>query len=79
MEGVVRKADVRTVAVEELEVEEVEAIEEKERDAEAREEFRLAWMWVEGWRGRLRGAGDIIEKARYDWSDGRAKKLYVCL
>lgn len=26
---------------------------------------RLAWMWVQGWRARLRGAGDLVEKCRY--------------
>jgi hypothetical protein len=26
---------------------------------------RLAWMWVLGWRARLRGAGDLVEKCRY--------------
>jgi hypothetical protein len=32
---------------------------EKDRDE------RLAWMWVQGWRARLRGAGDLVEKCRY--------------
>jgi hypothetical protein len=26
---------------------------------------RLAWMWAQGWRARLRGAGDLVEKCRY--------------
>jgi hypothetical protein len=26
---------------------------------------RLAWMWVQGWRARLRGSGDLVEKCRY--------------
>jgi hypothetical protein len=26
---------------------------------------KLAWMWVQGWRARLRGAGDLVEKCRY--------------
>ncbi|KAK4182817.1 hypothetical protein QBC35DRAFT_345190, partial [Podospora australis] len=29
-------------------------------------EFRLAWLWVEGWRSRLRRAGDEIERARWE-------------
>jgi len=28
-------------------------------------EFRLAWQWVEGWRARLRKAGDFVVNARY--------------
>lgn len=31
------------------------------------EEFRLAWMWVEGWRARLRMSGDVVEKERHVW------------
>ncbi len=27
-------------------------------------EFRLAWLWVEGWRQRLRKSGDVVEKTR---------------
>ena len=34
---------------------------------EATASFRLAWMWVEGWRSRLRKGGDIVEKARWEW------------
>lgn len=67
------------VAVESFKVEDVEEICEKENEKEAKEEFRLAWMWVEGWRGRLRAAGDIVERERYEWSEGKAKRLYVCL
>jgi hypothetical protein len=26
---------------------------------------KLAWMWVQGWRARLRSAGDLVEKCRY--------------
>ena len=51
---------------EKLEVEEIEAVGEQRRDKEAREEFRLAWMWAEGWRRRLRAAGDIVERERYE-------------
>ncbi|KAF5523328.1 hypothetical protein CGCA056_v005754 [Colletotrichum aenigma] len=29
--------------------------------------FRLAWLFVEGWRQKLRKAGDMIEKARWEW------------
>jgi hypothetical protein len=31
---------------------------------QANDDFRLAWIWVEGWRGRLRVAGDVVEKER---------------
>jgi hypothetical protein len=29
--------------------------------------YRLAWIWVEGWRGRLRRSGDLVEKCRWEW------------
>ena len=34
---------------------------------EAVGEARLAWMWVQGWRARLRKGGDVVEKARLEW------------
>ncbi|KAL1849418.1 hypothetical protein VTK73DRAFT_9878 [Phialemonium thermophilum] len=34
---------------------------------EATGEYRLAWLWIEGWRERLRKSGDIVEKARWEW------------
>jgi hypothetical protein len=64
---------------EKLEVEEIEEVGEQKGDKEARKEFRLAWMWVEGWRGRLRAAGDIVERERYEWSERKVKNLYTCL
>lgn len=30
-------------------------------------DFRLAWIWVQGWRERLRKSGDMVEKARWEW------------
>ena len=30
-------------------------------------DYRLAWLWAEGWRARLRKSGDIVEKARWEW------------
>ncbi len=30
-------------------------------------DFKLAWLWVEGWRARLRAGGDLVEKCRYDF------------
>jgi hypothetical protein len=30
-------------------------------------ELRLAWLWVEGWRARLRKGGDTVERARWEW------------
>jgi hypothetical protein len=40
---------------------------ESPRNPEALGDFRLAWMFVEGWRQRLRVAGDIVEKNRWEW------------
>jgi hypothetical protein len=41
----------------------------------------LAWLWVEGWRARLRVSGDIVEKARWEWRMddliGRPNKIPV--
>lgn len=31
------------------------------------DDFRLAWIWVQGWRARLRKSGDVVEKARWEW------------
>lgn len=36
-------------------------------EVEGGSEFRLAWMWVEGWRAQLRKAGDLVEKERWEW------------
>jgi hypothetical protein len=30
-------------------------------------EFKMAWLWVEGWRARLRAGGDLVEKCKYDF------------
>ncbi|KAK2042463.1 hypothetical protein LZ31DRAFT_470321 [Colletotrichum somersetense] len=32
--------------------------------------FRLAWLFVEGWRHRLQKAGDTIERSRWEWELG---------
>ncbi len=29
--------------------------------------FRMAWLFVEGWRERLRKHGDIVEECRWEW------------
>ncbi|EAQ88472.1 predicted protein [Chaetomium globosum CBS 148.51] len=34
---------------------------------EAVGEARLAWMWVEGWRARLRKGNEVVEKARLEF------------
>ncbi|OHF03046.1 hypothetical protein CORC01_01804 [Colletotrichum orchidophilum] len=35
--------------------------------------FRLAWLFVEGWRQKLRKAGDLVERTRWEWElDGTA-------
>lgn len=36
-------------------------------NAEVHGEFRLAWLWAEGWRARLRKSGDVVEKCRWEW------------
>ena len=30
-------------------------------------DLRLPWLWVEGWRARLRRSGDIVEQTRWEW------------
>lgn len=30
-------------------------------------DLRLPWIWVEGWRARLRMSGDVVEKCRWEW------------
>ncbi|KAK3290536.1 uncharacterized protein B0H64DRAFT_452680 [Chaetomium fimeti] len=42
-------------------------VRQRPRYTEAVGEARLAWMWVEGWRARLRKGGDVVEKARWEW------------
>ena len=27
-------------------------------------EYKMLWMWVEGWRARLRAGGDVVERCR---------------
>lgn len=38
-----------------------------------REEARFALSWVEGWEARLRGAGQVIERARRNGRGGRVE------
>ena len=37
---------------------------EKEREVKVEGEIKMARLWVEGWRARLRGGGDLVEKCR---------------
>lgn len=37
------------------------------QEVESDSEFRLAWLWVEGWRAQLRKGGDTVERARWEW------------
>jgi hypothetical protein len=30
-------------------------------------DLKDAWLWVEGWRARLRAGGDLVEKCRYGY------------
>lgn len=32
----------------------------------AKAQYRLPWIWVEGWRGKLRTAGDVVKRKRYE-------------
>lgn len=36
-------------------------------EVERGSEFRLAWLFVEGWRAQLRDAGDLVERERWEW------------
>ena len=36
-------------------------------EVETDSEFRLAWLWVEGWRAQLRKGGDTVERSRWEW------------
>lgn len=50
----------------------------RKRDEEeaAKGEWKLAHLWVSGWRERLRRAGDLVEKERYGgrW-EGEIKRI----
>ena len=39
---------------------------EKSLKVKAQGEFKMAWLWSEGWRARLRAGGDLIEKRIFD-------------
>ncbi|KAI3396626.1 hypothetical protein diail_11880 [Diaporthe ilicicola] len=36
-------------------------------EVESDSDFRLAWLWVEGWRAQLRKGGDTVERSRWEW------------
>lgn len=36
-------------------------------EVESGSDFRLAWLWVEGWRAQLRKGGDTVERSRWEW------------
>lgn len=38
----------------------------KVREVRSDSDLRLPWLWVEGWRSRLRRAGDEVEKVRWE-------------
>jgi hypothetical protein len=40
---------------------------EAKLQVEVQGDFKMAWLWVEGWRARLRAGGDLVEKCRYDF------------
>ncbi|KAH8678929.1 hypothetical protein BGZ60DRAFT_525666 [Tricladium varicosporioides] len=54
-----------------------ERAEEERKKLEIQGEFKMAYLWVEGWRARLRAGGDIVEKARGGWYDRRTEVTYV--
>lgn len=37
------------------------------REPEAASEFRLPWLWIEGWRHRLKRARDEVERCHGVW------------
>jgi hypothetical protein len=39
---------------------------EKRLKVKAQGEFKMAWLWSDGWRARLRAGGDLVEKCRFD-------------
>jgi hypothetical protein len=59
-------------------VEDVQYEGEQERKLEAKGEHRLAWIWVEGWRARLRTSGDVVERERYKWRLHCKRDVIVC-
>jgi hypothetical protein len=36
-----------------------------EKEMRVEGEFKVGWLWVEGWRARLRAGGDLVEKCRH--------------
>lgn len=74
---VVRLADLRAESADDVHVDyTVQTARDMESPREAaaikpevqgNSEFRLAWLWVEGWRAQLRKAGDLVEKERWEW------------
>lgn len=46
-------------------------------EREVRGEYRMAWLWVEGWRARLRGGGDVVERGRWGEGDGIKRGVVV--
>lgn len=52
-------------------------------EVEPGSDFRLAWLRVEGWRAELRKAGDIVERARWEWklddlmAESRARRASI--
>lgn len=49
----------------------------KKEKLEIQGEFKMAYLWVEGWRARLRAGGDVVEKARGGWYDQRTEVTHV--
>lgn len=65
-------------------VKEVPLWEQKKRDSgeeygryDVKGDFRLAWMWIEGRRARLRAAGDVVERERWMDESGGRKSVHV--
>lgn len=44
--------------------------EEEGERKEARGVLRESWLFAEGWRAELRGAGDVVERERGRWLFG---------
>lgn len=39
-------------------------------DTQARDTYRLAWLFTQGWRAQLTKSGDFVEKTRWGWFMG---------
>jgi hypothetical protein len=38
------------------------------RGGASAQDYKMAFLFVEGWRSRLRQAGDLVERERWEWA-----------